>query len=280
MMSKYRRLSWLCIGLFGFGFPAWASTTFEQRVSSLAGIWFTTEAGDGKHRVFRVTNIKRVDSASAELVAYYGFAQGTWKEPEQMLVRPAGERVRIEFPLSDGWRAELFLETDDHVRGRLLKEGGRAIPLAFARTSIARVHQWIADNPVAGAKAHARSSIELVYVSAPDCPSCRGWEAEYTERHGKLKQTLGWTDLRFTEIGLGTYKGAARLHHFPEHMRPAIEKWFKASARSSISGTPWFVLLVNGERRCSAFGSGYFESLIKPCIAAALREKASDDAGK
>lgn len=279
-MTNSHQLRWLWVAVLAIASPTWGGATFEQRASSLAGLWFTTEAGDGKHRVFHVTNVKRVDSASAELVAYYGFAQGSWKEPEEMVVRLAGERIRIEFRTQSGRRAQLFLDPDDRIRGALSKDGTRPIALAFARKSLASVHQWIAENPSARTRAHKGSSIELVYVSAPDCPGCMGWEAVYTEGHGRLKGALGWADVRFTEIGLGSYRGAAGVRDFPERLRPAVAQWFRASGRSSINGTPWFVLLVNGERRCSAFGSGYFESLIKPCLTAALAEKAADATGK
>jgi hypothetical protein len=250
----------------------WAASSFEEHANSLQGLWFAPNAEDGNAAVLNITNIKRTDAKSADIVAYYGNANGAWREPGDLIVRAAGTNLSIEFSTPSGSRVRLAPEASGELRGTLLPATNSSTPLAFVRTNLAFVHNWIAENPVSKAKAGKDSIVELVYVSASNCVYCRGWEAEHKESNGKLKSSLGWNEVRFTEIKLGSFRGAVGSRDFPDYARASFDGWLKSRGRTGISGVPWYVVLVNNEVRCAAYGYA-FESLIKPAINAALREK-------
>ncbi len=256
--------------------PAFAAETtpFERRVNDLIGIWFAAPPGKGAGRVFRVTNVKSADPASASIVAYYGYAHGAWHEASDVAVRPEGDRVRVEFTSRSDSRVVLHLDADNTLRGAVDTASGKRISLGFAHTSLPEVHRWAAEHPLPKVRANKSSTIDLVYLSAADCPSCRGWEAENIAS-GKLKGSPEWASIRFTEVSRISFKGRLAASDVPEHFRPAFERLEKARS-SALYGTPSFVVLVNGEIRCASFGSGNYESLVFPTVQAAVREKLAD----
>jgi hypothetical protein len=117
------------------------------------------------------------------------------------------------------------------------------------------------------------SSVELLYVSAADCGFCRRWEAQYLEGQ-KPRASLDWADVRFTVVDIGTFRARFSADNAPAHLRPGMAKAMEAAGQSSLRGTPWFALFVNGEVRSHAFGITAFETRIQPAMRAALREKA------
>ena len=124
-----------------------------------------------------------------------------------------------------------------------------------------------------GQDARRDSTVELLYVSAADCGFCRRWEAQYLEGQ-KPKPSLDWADVRFTLVDIGTFRARFSADHAPAHLRPGMAKAMEAAGQSSLRGTPWFALFVNGEVRVHAFGINAFENRIQPAMRAALGEKA------
>ena len=124
-----------------------------------------------------------------------------------------------------------------------------------------------------GQDARRDSTVELLYVSAADCGWCRKWEAQYLQGQ-KPKASLDWADVRFTVVDIGTFRARFSADNAPAHLRPGMAKAMEAAGQSSLRGTPWFALFVNGEVRSHAFGTTAFENRIEPAIRAALREKA------
>ena len=124
-----------------------------------------------------------------------------------------------------------------------------------------------------GQDARRDPTVELLYVSAADCGFCRRWEAQYLERQ-KPRASLDWADVRFTMVEIGTFRAHFSADNAPAHLRPGMAKAMAAAGQSSLRGTPWFALFVNGEVRSHAFGTTAFETRIQPAMRAALREKA------
>ena len=124
-----------------------------------------------------------------------------------------------------------------------------------------------------GQDARRDSTVELLYVSATDCGFCRRWEAQYLEGQ-KPRASLDWADVRFTVVDIGTFRARFSADNAPAHLRPGMAKAMEAAGQSSLRGTPWFALFVNGEVRSHAFGTTAFETRIQPAMRAALREKA------
>ena len=132
-----------------------------------------------------------------------------------------------------------------------------------------------AENPAPAVRAKRDSTIELLYVAAADCGYCRRWEANYLQG-GKPNPSLDWMDVRFSMVDIGTFRARFGVEDAPSHLRPGMAKAMNAAGQSSLRGTPWFALFVNGEVRCHAFGITAFETLIQPAMRGALREKSLD----
>ena len=124
-----------------------------------------------------------------------------------------------------------------------------------------------------GQDARRDSTVELLYVSAADCGFCRRWEAQYLEGR-KPRASLDWAGVRFTVVDIGTFRARFSADHAPAHLRPGMATAMEAAGQSSLRGTPWFALFVNGAVRSHGFGTNAFETRIQPAMRAALREKA------
>ena len=186
---------------------------------------------------------------------------------------PGEKGMMVRFTSQSGMQIELRREHSGSLVGAALPNGGPSIPLQFEKTTLPAVHQWNADNPAKSVRASKESIVELVYLSASNCPYCRGWENEYLER-GKLKNSPEWNAIRFTEVKRGTFNATVRVDDVPEHLRPAIGEVIAFRGRA-IFGAPWFVLVVNGHARTYMFGTHDFDSQVYAAIRAALREKSA-----
>jgi hypothetical protein len=116
----------------------------------------------------------------------------------------------------------------------------------------------------------ALAQVELLYVGAADCGFCRRWEAQYLEQ-GKPKARLDWSGVRFTPVDIGSFRNRFGVNDAPAHLRPGLAR--ALTGRSSLRGTPWFALFVDGEVRAQGFGLDAFESRVQPAMRALLREK-------
>ena len=118
------------------------------------------------------------------------------------------------------------------------------------------------------------SGVELLYVAAADCGFCRRWEASYLDGRAP-KTSLDWASgIRFTIMDIGSFRARFSAADAPAHLRPGMAKAMEAAGQTSLRGTPWFALFVDGEVRVHAFGTTAFENRIQPAMRAALREKA------
>ena len=118
----------------------------------------------------------------------------------------------------------------------------------------------------------AAAQVELLYIGAADCGFCRRWEAQYLEDR-RPKASLDWAGVRFAFVDIGTFRARFGVQDAPAHLRPGLARALDAAGQSSLRGTPWFALFVDGEVRVHAFGVNAFETRIQPALRAALREK-------
>jgi hypothetical protein len=116
----------------------------------------------------------------------------------------------------------------------------------------------------------AAAQVELLYVAAGDCGFCRRWEAQYLDGQ-KPKAGLDWSHVRFTVVDIGSFRNPYGAREVPERLRPGMEKILQG--RTSLRGTPWFAVFVDGEVRAHGFGTNTFESRIQPALRAALHAK-------
>jgi len=211
-----------------------------------------------------------------ELVVYFGSADEGLKSGKGVaLTTDATGSPRLAFHGDSCCKVSLVKTGSGRLEGDLVGADGARLPLQLKRSTKAEVHRWPAGNPNPKVRASRDSRVELVYVSAADCVYCRRWEGQYLET-GALKTSLGWTDVHFWIADIGSYKGAFQARNAPPHLQAAVERLLARIERSSLRGTPSFLLFVNGEVRNYALGANDFETLVKPSIRAAVSEKALD----
>ena len=184
---------------------------------------------------------------------------------------------RLELKRADGGSISLQLDPAGRLVGSVTSGGGASYPVAFTRTLLPDIHQWVAENPPPAVRARKHSTIEVLYIAAADCGWCRRWEAKYLEQQ-KPVQSLGWGGVRFSMVDIGTFRAYFGAADAPPHLRSAVAKALESEGAPLVRGTPWFALFVNGELRAHAFGINAFETLLQPSVKAALRERSLDKA--
>ena len=151
--------------------------------------------------------------------------------------------------------------------------GGASEVVRLTRCNVGEVHAWIVQNPPAGLRATATSSLELVYLSANDCGPCLGWERQYL-RSGAPLPELGWQSLQFLMLKRSSFRSPVSATDLPEPLRASTERWLEARGWKRFVGTPQWLLYVDQRLRLHAFGTDQFDTLIAPGVRAVLAERA------
>ncbi len=106
--------------------------------------------------------------------------------------------------------------------------------------------------------AHA-SRIEMLYLTSPDCPYCRSWEAR--SKDALLNSPEGRA-LRFIEVRGETLRKPISREHYPRGYEWAFDRI------GPSRGVPRFVLLVDGNVVLNAFGLNAYEHDFLPRLRA------------
>jgi hypothetical protein len=281
LVERMRRwCGWLFFAL-GFVTASGAGaqeTEFASRVNGLLGYWMARQDAESPPRGFglRVTNVLSVDRNSASLVAYFGDVRRGWDEAKNVRVDLGkdGAGVTLTFSTANGTAVQLERQQDGSYLGEFVSDGKRK--LRFEKTTLPVIQGWMADHPSPELRARRNSVIELVNLSAADCPYCLTWERDYIER-GKLTKSELWPEIRYTVQKRARLRDPVRPADLPEHLRPAVLEAAKNRGRE-LTGAPWFVVVVDDRLRASLFGTGSFDSYVGATIRAAIRERASDTA--
>ena len=110
---------------------------------------------------------------------------------------------------------------------------------------------------LAGAADAAR--IEMFYLTTPDCPYCRRWEAN--SRQPLLASPEGRA-IRYVEVRGETLRRPIVREHYP----PGFEWAFDRIGPSR--GVPRFVLMIDGRLVLNAFGLNAYERDFLPGLRA------------
>ena len=256
----------LVVGMLAIG-----SAALAQDAAQLQGYWISKVDGDAGAVLLRFAE---APDAASKISAAFRPARGSrWETADGF----ATTQNRLELKRQDGGSISLQLDPGGRLNGKVTSGNGASYPVAFTRTILPDIHQWIAQNPAPAARARKGSTIEVLYVAAADCGWCRRWEAKYLEQQ-KPRPSLGWNEVRFSMVDIGTFRAYFGAADAPAHLRSAMAKTLDSDGSSLLRGTPWFALFVNGELRCQAYGINAFETLIQPAIGAALRERSQDKA--
>ncbi len=247
--------------------PAAAQSRFDEDAQALAGYWFAPARGAEPARTLRITQVIFADAEGAVLAGHYGNSAAVLPPAREIVARWKDRRLDLEVTAWDGKRLALAAAADGTLRAA--SAGGRP-ELRFARSTFEAIQRHAADHPPSGARAGARSEIELVYFGAIDCSMCRAWEERYLAK-GELKGAPEWPQLRFTELKRTTLAEPPRLEDAPPRLRPRLEEL--AAQGVPLQYVPTFVLYVNGALRAHAVGNAAFESFAHAALRAAVREK-------
>jgi hypothetical protein len=249
-------------------------TEFDRRVEALRGHWFSGGAGAarGPQFVLEVVNVLSAQRGRARLVARWGSAAGRWAEATQALVFEEPGGLRIELTLDAGARVVLKSGVDETLAGELSSGPGGTTALQLARSTVPQIHAWLANHPPARLRARASSVLELVYMSAHDCPPCRGWERENLSG-GLPRPELGWEGLGFVVLKRPSFRSPVSPADFPEHLREPVADYLKSRGWAQFRGTPQWAFFVDGAVRTHGFGTDQFTTLVQPTIRAAQAEK-------
>ncbi len=112
-------------------------------------------------------------------------------------------------------------------------------------------------------------SIEVFYLSTPDCPYCAHWESQ--TRPGFLASPEGRA-AKFVEIRGETLRRPIEARHYP----PEYQWVYRQLGPSR--GVPRFVLAVDGRVVLSAYGTGGFETELLPALRAVLASRSMESA--
>lgn len=109
---------------------------------------------------------------------------------------------------------------------------------------------------------HASAAeIEMFYLTAPDCPYCRTWEAKSMP---ELLASPEGRAIRFVEVRGETLRAPIEARHYPPQHRWAFERI------GPSRGVPRFVLFANGRIIRNAYGLTAYEREFLPALKAAV----------
>ena len=112
----------------------------------------------------------------------------------------------------------------------------------------------------------ASAGIEVFYLSTPDCPYCRHWEA--TSRDAFLASPEGKA-VTYIEIRGETLRQPIDARHYPPEYRWVYEQIGRSR------GVPRFLIAIDRKVVLSAFGTNAYRTQFLPALRAALAERSS-----
>ena len=101
------------------------------------------------------------------------------------------------------------------------------------------------------------SVIDLVYLGGPDCPYCRAWEAKELPA---LQAMPDYRHIRFTHVPKVINSPVPDASRLPPHLAPMRDEMMRQMR--GRSGSPQFVLLVDGRAVDGGFGTPAYHRLL------------------
>ncbi len=119
---------------------------------------------------------------------------------------------------------------------------------------------------LATASAAQAQSVEMLYLTTPDCPYCRAWEAR--SRQPLLDSPAGKA-ITYIEVRGETLRRPITLEHYPRGYAWAYDQI------GPSRGVPRFVLFVDGKIAVNAFGLDAYERDFLPKLKALVARPAT-----
>lgn len=239
----------------------------------LQGAWLVS-VGDGKRDRFLLLKNLQDDGREVRVGgASYGWIDGTGSSIKDWKATVDGEVVRVRFSTPADSRIEFVLRAEDAtVQGEMTTSKGKTLPVRLTRLSSQELTELRSssqfDARLKGLRLTRETRIRLLYVGAPDCPSCRGYEVEYFGRKNLMAEKLPeFSELDYVKAQLVSYKAKGLASVLPPDLAPLATAGAKGEApQLRQNGTPFFALIVDQRVLGQVHGVSSFESVLIPQI--------------
>lgn len=253
----------------------------------LEGVWLVSVENQRRDRFLRLAGVRfRSGTITAE-TALYGWIDGKGKPIEDLDGLVEGARMRLRFTTPGHSRVEVDIDAghpDQAVIGTMVTKGDRQLAVRLTKLSAREFDQMrssaSAERLLDRGIVKRNSAVQFLYVGAPDCPSCIGWEADYFGRKQLMAERLPeFPRIDFIQAKLASYRGGAGMAFvLPDNLKALARQGPQGQpAVLRCRGTPYFALLVDNQLLSQVHGTSAFETVLLPLIrrAVALKDRAA-----
>lgn len=247
----------------------------------IVGNWLVHVEGEPRDRILQI-NSGRPESGKTRLDARYGYAdaklaslnEATLSEdddlPQLHLVSPANSIVEARY----------IANADGFFLGRILYTSGKEKAIRLTKIDLDSYRLAAGNALLAQLRVNKNSVIQVINISAPDCPFCEEWKYQNLKAgHNGFRDSTEWNSVQMVRIDKSSYttRGVS-VYLFPDALKD-IGKQLNTDKRYKIVClvTPAFVVLVDG--KIAKWGVGkQWETDVFPFIqqVVALKQKQPD----
>jgi hypothetical protein len=255
----------------------------DAAAEAIEGAWIVSVGSERKERFLIVRGARSEQGKIVAQSVNYAYLEARDFPVKEWNCEVVGDEIRLRFVTVADSVATLTKRFDeDTTSGTIVYKNGRAQTMRLTRVpfdemqdlrAVAKLEARPATKP-ARPHANSASQIYLVYVSAPDCPSCRGYEAEYFGRKDLMAKFVpDFPKIKYIKSVLATYKSRDLVSTLPPELQ-----WMKnmgPDGRPLIQrrGVPFFALVVDDRIWVQGHGTTGLETLLAPEIKRAVEEK-------
>nr|WP_315597280.1 hypothetical protein [uncultured Cupriavidus sp.] len=156
-----------------------------------------------------------------------------------------------------------------HWREKMYRRSFLIGALAFGVANLPRAE-------AGGSHRHAdgNSRLTLLYLGQVNCPSCRGYEAEYFGRMDKMMKSFPeFGEVDYLKLSMGAGRGAVFAWQLPEHLKWLADDGPGGKRILRNRGTPYFAAIVDREVWAQGPSVAALEGEVIPALRRAVLEK-------
>ena len=173
----------------------------EPAADAVEGAWIVSVGNSSRDRFLIVSGAKASNGRIEIAKSAYGWIDAKGAPVREWRAEIFGDEIRLQFLTPADSLVDVRFGFDESTTsGTFLAKDGKKHDVRMTRITpnelaelrqAARASKATAPKPGATvARARADSKIRLVYVGAPDCPSCHGYEAEYFGRKDLMAKNV------------------------------------------------------------------------------------------
>ncbi|MDO8252121.1 MAG: hypothetical protein Q7T78_20715 [Rhodoferax sp.] len=240
----------------------------------IEGAWLVSLEGESRDRFLTLSGVKLNGDRLEVENASYGYIDGSAKPVREWQANVEGDTIKIQFLTPADSQISVVLNADEAaVLGQFRSKKGKQVPVRLTKlpaSELAELRQasQASARPMSSVIRN-NSRIVLLYVSASDCPACRGYEAEYFGRKNLMAIRLPeFSEIIYHKAFLGSYHAASSVASvLPPELAPlALRGPNGEPSKIRCHGTPYFALIVDEKVIVQAHGITGLETLVIPQI--------------